>query len=84
MPPLTGTVPTDDPETLRTKLFAAVFNCVPIQPRQWDTIATIAKSSDERKALEKDTLPLKATTAMRLADDPLQDIWAHRPNPMKR
>ncbi|GIG01056.1 iron transporter [Catellatospora citrea] len=29
-----------------------------------------------------DPLPLKATTAMRLADDPLDDVWAQLPNPL--
>jgi hypothetical protein len=30
----------------------------------------------------RDPLPVKATTAMRLADDPLADIWAQVANPM--
>jgi hypothetical protein len=29
-----------------------------------------------------DTLPVKATTAMRLASDPLTDVWATLPNPL--
>ena len=87
MPPLKGTIPTDDPDALRTKLFAAVFNCVPIQPQQWDTIARVAGQSAgkaDQSALFADTLPLKATTAMRLAEDPLEDRWAQIPNPLQR
>jgi hypothetical protein len=34
-------------------------------------------------ALFGPTLPLKATTAMRLAPDPLDDLWAQLPNPMR-
>jgi siderophore synthetase component len=86
MPPLRGTVPTDDPDALRTKLFAAVFNGIPIEPHQWDTIARVARESagnEDRTALFADTLPLKATTAMRLADDPLEDRWAQIPNPLQ-
>jgi siderophore synthetase component len=85
MPPLKGALPTDDPDALRTKLFAAVFNCIPIQPRQWDTIAQVAGHTidkEDRDALFADTLPLKATTAMRLADDPLEDRWAPIPSPL--
>jgi siderophore synthetase component len=85
MPPLKGAIPTDDPDALRTKLFAAIFNCVPIQPRQWDTIAEAAKRSaghEDHEALFADTLPIKATTTMRLADDPLEDQWARVPNPL--
>jgi len=87
MPPLKGAIPTDDPDALRTKLFAAIFNCVPIQPHQWDTIARVAgqsASKEDRSALFGGTLPLKATTAMRLAEDPLEDRWAQLPNPLQR
>jgi hypothetical protein len=69
------------------KLFAAVFNCVAIKPHQWDSVARVASRSvgpDDRRAMQADTRPLKATTAMRLADDPLADIWAQIPNPLKR
>ena len=33
--------------------------------------------------LRRAPLPLKATTAMRLADDPLEDEWVRQPNPME-
>ncbi|GAB4057964.1 IucA/IucC family siderophore biosynthesis protein [Catellatospora paridis] len=38
-------------------------------------------AADARSVLG-DPLPLKATTAMRLADDPLDDVWAQLPNPL--
>jgi len=87
MPPLKGSIPTDDPDALRMKLFAAVFNCVAIKPHQWDSVARVASrcvGPDDKRAIQADTRPLKATTAMRLADDPLEDIWAQIPNPLKR
>jgi siderophore synthetase component len=40
-----------------------------------------AAAGDIRSLLE-DPLPVKATTAMRLADDPLTDRWAALPNPL--
>ena len=93
MPPLRGSVPTDDPDALRTKLFAAaiatVLNSVISRPQQWDRIAATAEKvfddlPEDRGAFFADTLPLKATTAMRLAQDPLEDLWARIPNPMRR
>ena len=36
----------------------------------------------DRVALGEDPLPVKATTTMRLAGDPLSDRWARLPNPM--
>lgn len=36
----------------------------------------------DAKALFDAVLPVKATTAMRLADDPLADIWTWLPNPL--
>ncbi|MFD0592780.1 hypothetical protein ACFQZ4_09660 [Catellatospora coxensis] len=38
-------------------------------------------AADARSVLG-DPLPLKATTAMRLAADPLDDAWAQLPNPL--
>lgn len=38
-------------------------------------------AADARSVLG-DPLPLKATTAMRLADAPLDDVWAQLPNPL--
>jgi hypothetical protein len=34
-------------------------------------------------ALLRDPWPVKATTAMRLAADPLTDRWVSRPNPLE-
>jgi siderophore synthetase component len=36
----------------------------------------------DAKALFDTAVPIKATTAMRLAADPLEDIWARQPNPL--
>ncbi|MET7424914.1 IucA/IucC family protein [Dactylosporangium sp. NPDC005555] len=53
----------------------------------WDVVARTIRDTvidtDDRKACLADTWPLKATTAMRLADDPLQDLWCHIPNPLR-
>jgi staphyloferrin A synthase len=96
MPPLIGAVPTDDPEALRTKLFAAavatVLNSLTVgAPRRWDVVAAVARrcfadgagARDDEAAFFGDTLPLKATTAMRLSATPLDDTWARLPNPMR-
>ena len=53
----------------------------------WDVVAGTVRDTvtdtDDRKACFADTWPLKATTAMRLADDPLQDLWCQIPNPLR-
>jgi siderophore synthetase component len=91
VPPLHGDLASDDPEVLRAKLLAAV--CVPLAElvsllgreyglesrRLWDVIASTV---DEPMLRDRSTLPVKATTAMRLAADPRTDIWAALPNPM--
>lgn len=41
-----------------------------------------ATASADANAVLNEPLPLKATTAMRLAAQPLQDIWARIPNPL--
>jgi siderophore synthetase component len=41
-----------------------------------------ADARSDAAALAGPTLPLKAMTAMRLAADPLQDLWISVPNPM--
>jgi siderophore synthetase component len=97
MPPLIGALPTDDEDELRTKLFAAALSTVLTElvhalgerhaGAAWDTVAATIRDTvtdnDDRKACFADTWPLKATTAMRLADDPLQDLWCHIPNPLR-
>jgi siderophore synthetase component len=41
-----------------------------------------ASAGGDAKALFDAVLPVKATTAMRLADDSLEDIWTWLPNPL--
>jgi siderophore synthetase component len=105
-PALHGDLGTDDPDALRTKLFAALVSTVlgevvavlarecGLDPdRAWATAAdTIRDRADalpddntgrsDLAALFADTLPVKATTAMRLAADPLHDTWAPLANPL--
>ncbi|GAA0739339.1 IucA/IucC family siderophore biosynthesis protein [Dactylosporangium roseum] len=94
MPPLVGALPTDDEDVLRTKLFAAAFATVLTslaaalgdEQRLWDHVAAVAREAagnrDDERALFAAAWPLKATTAMRLADDPLEDRWCAIPNPI--
>ena len=95
-PPVEGDLPTDDPEVLRTKLAAAVLGTVAAQliavlagagadpGRLWAGTAAAIRGTGTADAarLLADPLPVKATTAMRLADDPLADLWTHLDNPM--
>jgi staphyloferrin A synthase len=96
-PPLHGDLPSDDPAVLRTKLAAAALGTVAAElitllsrqhgadPRRlWDTVAAAVRSAGtgDAAALLRDPLPVKATTAMRLAADPLADRWASLDNPM--
>ncbi|GAA3352034.1 hypothetical protein GCM10020358_84560 [Amorphoplanes nipponensis] len=95
-PPLEGDLPTDDPDALRTKLAAAVLGSVTVQlvdalrragaepERLWACTARAVRGTGTADAdrLLRDPLPVKATTAMRLADDPLADLWVGVDNPM--
>ena len=94
-PVLLGDLPSDDPGVLRTKLAAAAFGTVAAElvallerrrgadpQRLWHIIATHTRGTPEGRLLMSEPLPVKATTAMRLADDPLDDIWAHLDNPL--
>jgi siderophore synthetase component len=98
MPPLIGSLPGDDPDGLHAKLFAAALSTVvtgliaAMGPRQalWDQVAATARrvfadlpGEEDSAAFFGDTLPLKATTAMRLAEDTREDRWAALPNPMR-
>jgi siderophore synthetase component len=47
-----------------------------------DTYAALPGARADAAALFGPTLPVKATTAMRLAADPLADLWAPVPNPL--
>jgi staphyloferrin A synthase len=90
-PPLHGDLATDEEGELRAKLLAAAVGGAlaeqvaalsrahDLDPAVlWDQVA--ATTTDP--VLFGDTLPVKATTAMRLASDPLTDVWATLPNPL--
>jgi siderophore synthetase component len=56
----------------------------------WARVAAVLRSAElppaaaaDRSALLHEALPLKATTAMRVAADPLADQWIRLPNPME-
>lgn len=94
LPRLQGPIVTDDEEELRAKPFATLFSVVlaEIAERLEEDPATLWRLVDEhveqagdvsdRRALRRETLPVKATTAMRLADDPVHDLWTPVPNPL--
>jgi len=96
VPPIEGDLPSDDPRVLRTKLSAAVLGTVCAEliavlarhgaepGRLWDSTAAAIRSAGTKDALEvlSEPLPVKATTAMRLADEPLDDLWTYLDNPM--
>ena len=95
-PPLRGDLASDDPLVLRTKLAAAAFGSVAAElvaalsrrgadPHGlWGIIAAALRETGTRDVphLLRQPLPVKATTAMRLAADPLDDIWAYLDNPL--
>jgi hypothetical protein len=82
---------------LRTKVFASAISTVlgeviavlarstGMDPdKAWHQVALVARgvTGPDTAALFAPTLPLKATTAMRLADDGVADIWTQVPNPL--
>jgi siderophore synthetase component len=96
-PDLHGDLPTDDPHALRTKLAAAALGTVAAElvtllarhhdadpARLWAIVAAAVRAAGttDAEALLRDPLPIKATTAMRLAPDPLHDLWTSTNNPM--
>jgi len=94
-PELHGDLPSDDPAALRAKLAAAAFGTVAAEliaalarrrgaevGRLWGIVAAAVRGAPDAPHLLRDPLPIKATTAMRLAAHPLDDIWAHVDNPM--
>jgi siderophore synthetase component len=96
-PPLRGDIPHDDPDVLRTKVFASAVSTVLGEvitvltrstgmdhDKAWHQVAAVARrvAGPDTAAIFAPTLPLKATTAMRLADDAIADIWTQVPNPM--
>jgi siderophore synthetase component len=93
VPPLAGDLPCDDPEELRTKLLAALGTALgelaATLDREygaagalWRAVAEAARHAGDRGALGGADWPVKATTAMRLAADPLADLWTTLPNPL--
>ncbi|MEV4346712.1 IucA/IucC family protein [Actinoplanes sp. NPDC049596] len=52
--------------------------------RLWGIVAAAIRDTgtEDCRHLLRDPLPIKATTAMRLAADPLDDLWAYVDNPM--
>jgi hypothetical protein len=97
-PPLDGDLPSDDPRVLRTKLAAAALGTVAAElvaalsrhhgaepNRLWGMVAAAIRGAGTADVphLLRDPLPIKATTAMRLAADPLDDLWAHADNPLE-
>jgi siderophore synthetase component len=94
MPPLIGALPTGDEDALRTKLLAAAFSTVLSSlvaalgdETLWEPVAAVARrwaGPGDAGALFGPVWPLKATTAMRLAADPLTDRWCEIPNPLAR
>jgi siderophore synthetase component len=96
-PALAGDLASDDPGVLRTKLAAAAFGNSAADlvtaltrtrgtdpDRLWGILAAAVRGTGATDAahLLQDPLPLKATTAMRLAADPLDDLWSELDNPM--
>ncbi|HWS37879.1 MAG TPA: IucA/IucC family siderophore biosynthesis protein [Actinoplanes sp.] len=95
-PGLHGDLPTDDLTELRTKMSAAALATVARQTitalhhrfnadphHLWGLVAHALHGTPDTQALLTGPLPVKATTAMRLAANPLHDIWTPLDNPMK-
>jgi staphyloferrin A synthase len=95
-PDLHGDLPVDDPAELRSKLAAASIAAVAAElitllarhhggdpDRLWGIVAASIRDTGtaDAAALLRDPLPIKATTAMRLAPDPLADVWTSIDNP---
>jgi staphyloferrin A synthase len=89
-PPLRGDIPCDDPDQLAAKVLASAVATVlaglvahlarryGVEPaRLWAAVAGRCPAW----LRERDTLPLKAMTAMRLAGS-VDDIWTAVPNPL--
>jgi siderophore synthetase component len=96
-PDLLSDLPSGDPDVLRTRLAAGALTTVAAElitrltrdhgtdpARLWAMVAASVRSAGtaDVAALLGEPLPIKATTAMRLAADPLTDIWATIDNPL--
>ncbi len=89
LPPLVGDVVTADVAELRTTLVAALFGTVLAElvaafgdPGLWRVAAGAVRGGVDGDAVLAGPLPVKATTAMRLAEDPLTPVWAYVDNPL--
>jgi staphyloferrin A synthase len=89
-PPLRGDVPCDDPDELAAKVLASAVatvlaGLVAYLSRRYDVEPGLLWTAVARRSpawlRERDTLPLKAMTAMRLAGS-VEDIWTAVPNPL--
>lgn len=89
-PPLRGDIPCDDPDELAAKVLASAVTTVlgglvahlarryGVEPaRLWAALARRCPAW----LRERDALPVKALTAMRLADS-VDDVWSAVPNPL--
>lgn len=95
-PVLHGDLPSDDPDVLRTKVFASAVSTVLSEliavlsragldeEKAWQGVAEVARTltGPDATHLSAATLPLKALTAMRLADEATNDLWCSVPNPL--
>jgi hypothetical protein len=94
-PALDGDLASDDPRELRTKLTASAISTVAAElidaferagraapGRLWTVVAEALGHTADGRLIRREPLPIKATTAMRLAADPLDDRWAYLDNPM--
>lgn len=96
-PPLHGDLCTDDIRELRTTVAASALAVllgeqIALLHRGYDAdpaalwrhVADVVRATNtpDSAALLGDPLPIKATTAMRLAADPLEPVWAYLDNPL--
>ncbi|MBA3488246.1 MAG: hypothetical protein H0T78_01660 [Longispora sp.] len=91
-PPLAGDIPTNDPWVLRTKFLASVGTMVGEMVAVlshatgvcvedlWRPIGSVMA---DQPALMRGAWPVKATTVMRVARNPLDEVWVWVPNPVK-
>ncbi|WP_433199365.1 IucA/IucC family protein [Dactylosporangium sp. CS-047395] len=90
MPPLIGALPTRDEDALRTKLVASLFATVLSSiagDGLWEDVAAVVAGTggtSDGSWILQNPWPVKATTAMRVARDPLTDRWCRIPNPLRR
>ncbi|GIG56408.1 iron transporter [Longispora fulva] len=91
-PPLFGDVGCDDPAVLRAKFASSALSTmfaevVAVLARGTGVSARllwwpVAQALSGHPGLVRGPWPMKALTAMRLASDPLEDVWAWVPSPV--